>query len=97
MLRITGVDLSNTSFENDFKSLPDEVRASATQRIALLMSNPKAGALRLHKLDGYRPGIFTIDLESGKGQRYKAAFRLDGSVAYFLRADTHKKIDRYFP
>lgn len=96
-LVVTTVRLALKSFQNDFKRLPRNLRDEASSRIAELKTNPHAGRLRLHKLDGYKPGVYTIDLCSGKGKRYKAAFRLEGSVAVFLRAGTHKEIDRIYP
>lgn len=91
---IQGVRVSLASFVNDLKKLPPEVRVELGGRLKLLVEQPRAGKLRLHPLNGYHPTIYSIDLQSGKGQRYKATFRLEGSVAVFLRAGTHKQIDR---
>lgn len=90
---ITGVKLENASFVNDWKNLPDLVKKSGAERIQQLLTNPRAGRLRLHSLEGYDPTVYTIDLESG-GQRHKASFQLVGSTAVFLRCGTHKEIDR---
>lgn len=92
-LRITAVKLELASFVNDWKALPEAIKSEGAERIALLVSNPRAGKLRFHSLNSYRPTVYTIDLTSS-GQRYKASFRLEGSVAVFLRAGTHKEIDR---
>lgn len=91
---VTAVDLSRKSFQNDFKRLPDDVRAEAAKRIAEIPDDVRAGRLRFHKLSGYRPGVYSIDVTSGKGKRYKATFELKGSIAEFLRVGTHKDIDR---
>ncbi len=93
-LDIKGVRLEKQSFQNDFKKLPVEVKQEATERFALLIKNSQAGKLRAHALNGYHPTVYTIDVTSGKGKRYKASFRLDGDFAVFLRVGTHKEIDR---
>jgi len=92
---ISSVKLSKTSFLNDWKKLPEDVKAEGRQRIADLVCNGGAPKkLRLHSLNGYNPKIYKIDLESGKGKRYQATFQLEDGVAVFLRAGTHKQIDR---
>lgn len=91
-LSISGVRLEKTSFQNDFKKLPDDVKAEATDRIASLATNPTAGKLRCHLLNGYHPKVYSIDVTAGK--RYKATFRIEGDKAVFLRIGTHKQIDR---
>lgn len=92
--KVTAVVIDKVSFINDVKKLPPEVKADLANRLALLVSNPAAKKLRFHGLNGFDPKLYKIDLESGKGQRYQATFVMEGSVAVFQRAGTHKRMDR---
>lgn len=90
--RIVGVDLSRTSFINDFKRLPNDIRAEAERRISELVKGAIPRSWRLHPLSGFRPPVFSIDI--GPNKAYKATFHLQDGVAVMLRAGTHKHIDR---
>lgn len=92
---ITGVDLSRTTFTNDFKKLPQDVKLEATKKINGLIGcaiNQIPRAYRFHSLSGYRPTVYSIDITTNKA--YKATFELDGCVARFRRIGTHKSISR---
>ncbi|QNH11191.1 hypothetical protein [Xanthomonas sp. SI] len=93
MLKITGVQLGKDSFQRDFVSLPEEVKAAFRERIPTLLTHPAASRLRLHDLSGFKPKIYKIDVTSS-GKMYQATFHLDGSIAVFLRVAIHKEIDR---
>ncbi len=89
-LKIEDIQIGKTSFQNDWRRLPLEVKAEASRRLSLLVADTSAGKIRFHKLNGFRPGLYSIDLSSGKGKRYKATFEMHGSSAVFQRAGTHK-------
>lgn len=93
MVRVKGVDLSKTSFQNDFRKLPDEIRIEAGVRIASLVNaDVVPAALRFHRLQDYKPNIYTIDV--WPKMAYKASFNIVDGVAVFRRIGTHKSIDR---
>ena len=90
----TGVQLDKTCFANDLKQLPPDVMDAFREKIKLLLNNPGAGSLKLHALGGYYPTVYSINITVGKGKAYKATFNKEGSIAIFLRAGTHKQIDK---
>lgn len=90
--RIIGVDPSRTSFSNDLKRLPPDIRAEAIRRIAALVSGVIPKSWRVHPLSGYKPTVYSVDI--GPNKTYKATFELRDGVAVMLRAGTHKHIDR---
>lgn len=60
--------------------------------MAALVQQPVPSAWRFHRLHGYKPGLYTIDVWTNKS--YKASFHLDGDVAVMRRVGPHKAIDR---
>lgn len=57
-LLITDFDLGKSSFQNDYRSLPADIKESFKERFKMLLDEPKPKKLRLEKLSGYkRPGI----------------------------------------
>lgn len=92
MQRVTGVDLSRTTFQNDMKKLPPRIKAEAASRIAKLIVCPIPDAWRFHRLNGYKPNIYTIDVWPQKA--YKASFNIINGIAVMRRVGTHKAINR---
>lgn len=92
-LPITAIDVGRASFQNDYKSLPDEIKDAFKEAYRLLLQDPQPKKLRLEKLSGYkRPGIYTIHITANHS--HKLSFELDGPVAVLRRIGTHKDIDR---
>lgn len=92
-LRITALDLGRKSFQNSYKSLPDDVKASFKEAYRQLLEDPQPKKLRLEKLAGYKnPGIYTIHITANHS--HKLSFELIGSIAELRRIGTHKEIDR---
>lgn len=93
ILPIESLDLGKSSFQNDYKSLPDDIKAQLKERLKLLLEDPPPKKLRLEKLSGYKkPGIYTIHITANHS--HKLSFELVGSVAVLRRIGTHKDIDR---
>lgn len=92
-LLITDFDLGKSSFQNDYRSLPADIKESFKERFKMLLDEPKPKKLRLEKLSGYkRPGIYTIHITSNHS--HKLSFELVGTIAVLRRIGTHKDIDR---
>jgi hypothetical protein len=86
-------DFRTTSrFEGELKSASADAQAAAKEAIALLLSNPKAGRLRLHQLKGYKPSIWVIDVYANHS--WQITFEMQGETAILRRLATHKNIDR---
>lgn len=92
MQRVTGVNVSRTTFKNDMKKLPPPIKAEAARRIAGLVSCPIPEAWRFHRLNGFKPNVYTIDVWPQKA--YKASFNIIDGIAVMRRVGTHKAIDR---
>jgi hypothetical protein len=91
---VQAIDASKECFKRDLKALPRDVKEAARERFLLLLDDPPPGKLRLHYLKDHK--VWKIDLSSGKGARYQAVFELDNGVATFLRAGSHKFMDRLY-
>lgn len=92
-LTIRQLDLGRQSFQNDFKSLPADIKESVKEALADLLKDPQPKRLRLEKLSGYkRPGIYTI--HATHNHSHKVSFELIGDKAELRRVGTHKEIDR---
>lgn len=92
----TSIDLTGERFRKDLQSLPPEVRAEARAKFKMVLEIPPRRCLRLHHMKGH--DIYKIDLTpSGrKGPCYQASFKVVDGVAVFLRAGTHKEMDRIY-
>lgn len=79
-------------FSNDLKSVSPEVQDAAKDALKALLSNPRAGKLRLHRLSGYKPPLWKIDVFPTKS--WQIAFEMRGTTAVLWRLATHKQMDR---
>ena len=92
-LSITAIDVGRKSFQNSYKSLPEEIKNAFKDSYKLLLDDPQPKKLRLEKLSGSRrPGIYTIHITANHS--HKLSFELVGTIAELRRIGTHKEIDR---
>ncbi len=90
---IKGTETTST-FNNDFKRLPADVKALVIECLELLCKNePLPAKLRYNKLNGYKnPNIYAIHIT--RNHAYKLTFERVGEIARLRRVGTHKEIDR---
>ena len=90
--KITGVNVGRKCFQRDLKKLPPDIRAEAIRRIADLVGQRVPKSLRFHRLHGYCPNVYCIDVWPKKA--YKASFNIEDGIAVMRRVGRHRLIDR---
>ena len=80
-------------FERDFKRLSPDIQKQALACISDLEKDPLPQSRRPHSVTpkGYKPVVFTLDLNSNKS--HKMSFHLENGIAVLRRVSTHSKID----
>lgn len=86
--------LKKQTFVNDYKSLPEDIQLACNEALRKLATNPRAGSLRLHKLNGYsNPNVFTIDVTTNKAYKLSYEKGENGNIL-LRRVGTHKLLNK---
>lgn len=93
MIKINVTQFKET-FKADYKAAPSDVRRGVDKVLRLLMVNPTAGSLRLHKMNWNGPTVFKVDVFSNHS--WQISFELKDGIATLRRLSRHKDIDRDF-
>ena len=79
-------------FQKDAENVSLDIKKAASDAIKLLIKNPQANSLRLHRLSGYKPPLWKIDVFTNKS--WQIVFELHGDIATLKRLVTHKEANR---
>lgn len=81
-------------FIRDFESLSPDLKLCAIECLEDFRREFLPNARRPHSVTpkGVKPTIFTMDVTRNKS--HKLSYLVNGNVAYLLRLDTHRSIDR---
>ena len=91
MIRVTALD-STPRFDKQLAAASPDVQSAAIAALDALIENPSAGKLRLHRLKGYNPALWKIDVFPNKS--WQIAFQLDGTTAKLRFLGSHGAADR---
>lgn len=81
-----------SSFERDFKKLPNDIQEIANKQIKLLLENPGHNSLDIGKLGQVREGkdVWYVRIT----QAYRATFWWENDEITFRRIGGHEILDR---
>ncbi|MDD2743014.1 MAG: hypothetical protein PHV02_12115 [Rhodocyclaceae bacterium] len=91
MIKITSLN-ATPKFTKDIAGVSEEIKTSAANALKLLLTNPQANSLRLHRMSGYKPPLWKIDILPNKS--WQIVLEIHGEVATLKRLLTHKEADR---
>ncbi|MFZ4539492.1 MAG: type II toxin-antitoxin system RelE family toxin [Propionivibrio sp.] len=91
MIQVTTLD-STPRFDKQLSAAPPDIRTAAFAALDALVENPSAGKLRLHRIKGYNPALWKIDIFQNKS--WQIAFELHGSTAKLRFLGRHRTADR---
>ena len=91
MIRVTAFERL-PKFEKQLRRVEPDVREAAEAALQLLLANPNANSLRCHRLHGYRPTIFKIDVFPNRS--WQITFELNGTTAILRKIAPHSELDR---
>ncbi len=71
-------------FDQDYETLPEEIKEQADKQLALLLENPRHPSLRLRRIKGVK------DIWEGRVSRdYRFTFQIDGDTYILRRIGKH--------
>ena len=80
------------SFEKAISKVPIDIQEKAADKIDSLLEG-KTGSIRLHRLTGFRPPLWKMDVMPNKS--WQIVLEIIGDTYRLLDIATHKEMDRY--
>lgn len=80
------------NFNKAFSKVPIDIQLKVEEKIDKLLSGQTTG-VRLHRLTGFRPPLWKMDIMSNKS--WQIMLEIRGEVYRLIDIGTHKEMDRY--